>query len=235
MPFLCDVLLASDRDSSNSLLEFLITATICGRVNAHRAHIHTSRLHSHDPLQTFWSRHQSIDAILTLQIQTLTSSPLSHSQSISAGSGTAFPIGGAAMRHLDPLTLFTLVMAQTMTIYMYRLMAECGYNKDTAHQGLSDACARAFAAAVTEMSAISTTLWQMSCFKAHHFCPIALYICLDCLSAFEKNGGGFADHLRLASNALKNLRRVNIFGEPSAQAYSEGVSPSTQGIGIPQM
>lgn len=56
-------------------------------------------------------------------------------------------------------------MAQTMVLYMYRLMGEVLPAPDDANQALVDECARAFNVALVEVMNLTKTLSQMSCFK----------------------------------------------------------------------
>ncbi|KAF2172604.1 hypothetical protein M409DRAFT_49159 [Zasmidium cellare ATCC 36951] len=202
MNFLSDAMLPQDRAGpSNNLTDFIIVATICGWAHTHRQQCTTKRAQA-NPIQAFWERHRAIERLLIPQV-----AAMQQTQS--------------QMRHADPIYLFTRVMVHAMVLYMYHTMMEFIPNHDGANRALVDAYGPSLFTAVCEVSNISNTLSQMSCFKAHPFCPIALYVCIQGLKAFNDNGGGFSEQLKLASSALDNLRRINIFGDDSRRGSGE--------------
>lgn len=146
MNFLSDAMITKESGHGKGLTDFIIMATICGWAFAHRQKSMIVRLHS-NPMQSFWERHSQIDAVLASQVSAMTSN---HPRS---------------RRHVDPISMFTQAMAQTMTMYMYRLMVQCQPLQDEAHQALTDAYSRTFCNAVIKMSTITETLAHMSCFK----------------------------------------------------------------------
>ena len=221
--FLSDALLVRDIKENNSLTEFAIIATVCGWAHSHR-HLSMAKRTLSNPMQAFWDRHRRVERVLAPRIATM---PPSH------------PV---MMRRIGPIPLFTHVMVYTMTIYTYRTMMDCVSYHDQAQQTLVEGYSKSFYSAVMEMSNLSNALSQMSCFKvnsslptqylvrtpltkamkqAHPFCPIALYLCIECLTAFNENGGGFTEQLKLASRALDNLRRNNNLGE-DCRGVSDG-------------
>ncbi|KAL9639614.1 MAG: hypothetical protein Q9204_001024 [Flavoplaca sp. TL-2023a] len=200
---LSDVMLAQDTSTKDSFTEFVIMATICGRALSHRQQSMAWMINS-DPVQIFWDRHQQIIAELAPRIVALT---LNHPPS------TALT---------NPILLFTHAMAQTMVLYMYRLMTEVLPVSDGTNQALMDESARAFNVALVEVLSITRTLSQMSCFKVHPLCPIPLYICLENLTSFDKGGGVFNEQQKIIVNALNSLKRINILGQQSRLENREG-------------
>lgn len=144
--YLTDVMLAQDTSVQDSFTEFIIVATICGRALSHRHQSMAWMIHS-DPIQALWERHQQINAALAPRIAGLS---LNHS-----------PVTART----DPILLFTHVMAQTMVLYIYRLMGEVLPVPDAANQALVDECATSFNVALVEIMDLTKTLSQMSCFK----------------------------------------------------------------------
>lgn len=144
--FLSDVMLAQDTSIKDSFTEFIIIATICGRALSHR-HQAMAWMISSDPMQDLWDRHQQVNAALAPRIAALV---LNHP-----------PVTA----HTDPILLFTHAMAQTMVLYMYRLMGEVLPVPDETNQAMVDECARSFNVALVEVVGLTKTLSRMSCFK----------------------------------------------------------------------
>ena len=144
--FLSDVILAQDPGIKDSFTEFIIMATICGRALSHRHQSMAWMMYS-DPMKAFWDRHQQINAALAPRIAAL---------SLNNPPVTA---------HTDPILLFSHAMAQTMMLYVYRLMGEVLPVLDETNQAMVDECARSFYVALVEVVSLTKTLSQMSCFK----------------------------------------------------------------------
>lgn len=196
MKFLSEVMLAQDTSIRDSFTEFIIMATVCGRALSHRQQSMTGRAYS-DSMQTFWDRHQQINAAFAHQTIALS---LNHP-----------PV----MTHADPILLFTHTMAATMTIYIYRLMVEVVPAADETHQAMVNECTRSFYGASVEITSLANTLSQMSCFKVHPLSPIPLYMCAEYLTAFNEGSGAFDEQLKVIHNTLNSLRRINILGQNS--------------------
>lgn len=146
MNILSDVMLGQDTNLQDSFTEFVIMATICGRALSHRQQSMAWMINS-DPVQIFWDRHQQINADLAPRIVALA---LNHP-----------PV----TTHTNPLLLFTHAMAQTLVLYMYRLMSEILPASDETNQGLMNESSRSFNRALVEVLSLSKTLSQVSCFK----------------------------------------------------------------------
>jgi hypothetical protein len=168
--FLSDVMLTQDTSLKDSFTEFVIMATICGRALSHRHQSMAWMIYS-DPMQALWDRHQQIYAALAPRIAALS---LNHP-----------PVSA----HTDPILLFAHAMAQTMVLYMYRLMSEVLPIPDEANQAMVDECARSFSVALVEVMSFTKTLSQMSCFKVR----------LD---------SQVLNHLMLIKNQLRSIRCV---------------------------
>ncbi|KAL8737323.1 MAG: hypothetical protein Q9181_001779 [Wetmoreana brouardii] len=195
---LSDVMIAQDTSTKDSFTEFVIMATICGRALSHRQQSMAWMINS-DPAQIFWDRHQQIIAELAPRIVALT---LNHPPT------TALT---------NPILLFTHAMAQTMVLYMYRLITEVLPVSDGTNQALMDESATSFNVALVEVLSLTKTLSQV-----HPLCPIPLYICLENLSAFDKGGGVFDEQQKIIVNALNSLKRINILGQQSRLGNEEG-------------
>lgn len=141
-----DVMLAQDTSIKDSFTEFVVMATICGRALAHRQQSIAWMINS-DPMQTFWDRHQQINADLAPRIVALAL----HHPPVTA--------------HTNPILLFTHAMAQTMVLYMSRLMSEYLPLSEEMNQSLMDESSRSFNVALVEVLRLSKTLSQVSCFK----------------------------------------------------------------------
>lgn len=144
--FLSDVMLAQNTGIRDSFTEFVIVATICGRALSHRHQSMAWRIYP-DPMQAFWDRHQQIHAALAPWI--------------AAPSLNRPPV----TTHTDPILLFTHVMAQTITLYVYQLMIEVLPTPEETHQATMDEYARSSYVALVEIMSLTNTLSQMSCFK----------------------------------------------------------------------
>lgn len=144
--FLSDVMLAQDSSIKDSFTEFVIMATICGRAISHRHRSMASIIYS-DPMQTHWDRHQQIIAALKSRIASLS---INHS-----------PVTAST----NPILVFTHAMAQTMFLYMYRLVGEVLPVADDTNQVMVNDGARSFNVALAEIMMLTKTLSQMSCFK----------------------------------------------------------------------
>lgn len=144
--FLSDVMLAQDTSIKDSFTEFIIMATICGRALSHR-HQSMAWMIYPEPVQALCDRHQQIYAVLAPRIAALS---LNHPPVTS---------------HTDPILLFTHAMAQTMVLYMCRLIDEVMPVPDETNQAMLDECARSFKVALVEVVSLTKTLSQMSCFK----------------------------------------------------------------------
>ena len=143
---LSDVMLSQDNSVKDGFTEFIIIATICGRALSHRQQSLAWMINS-DSMQIFWDRHQQINADLAPRIAALA---LNHP-----------PVTA----HTSPILLFTHAMAQTMVLYMYRLLLEVLPVSDKGSQALLDESARSFNVALGEVLNLTKTLSQMSCFK----------------------------------------------------------------------
>ncbi|KAI4283257.1 MAG: hypothetical protein L6R38_002299 [Xanthoria sp. 2 TBL-2021] len=181
MNILSDVMLGQDTNLQDSFTEFVIMATICGRALSHRQQSMAWMINS-DPVQIFWDRHQQINADLAPRIVALA---LNHP-----------PV----TTHTNPLLLFTHAMAQTLVLYMYRLMSEILPASDETNQGLMNESSRSFNRALVEVLSLSKTLSQVSCFKG---------------------GGVFEEQVKVISNALNSLKRINILGQQSRLGKTE--------------
>lgn len=147
MDFLSDAMLPQDRAGpSNNLADFIVVATMCGWAHVHRQQCTTKRAQV-NPVVNFWDRHRRIERVLIPQV---------------AAQQATSP---SQMRHADPISLFTRVMVHAMVMYMYHVMVEFIPNHDGANRALVDAYGPSLFTAVMEVSNISTTLSQMSCFK----------------------------------------------------------------------
>jgi hypothetical protein len=221
MNFLSDAMRSYDSTGAHTYLtDFIIAATLCGWAHSHRQQCMNTRSHS-DPLRAFWERHRQIERVLVPQIAAMSAS-----------------MPPSMMRHADPISLFTNVMLQATTIYMYRTMVEFLPTQVQAYQALIEPYMTTFINAVYEMSNLSSTLSSMSCFKvghtsndlvanstltrtsqqAHPYCPIALYVGIQCLSTFIDSRAGFSKQVQIICSALDNLRRINIIGDMSKSA-----------------
>lgn len=55
----------------------------------------------------------------------------------------------------------------------------------------------------------------------HPLCPIPLYMCVENLNAFNKGGGVFDEQVKVISNALDSLKRINVLGQQSRLGGTE--------------
>ena len=145
MGFLIEVLTAEDQTSISSFTECIIMATISGRALSHR---HQSLVeNNYIPMsQDFWDRHRWISTDLRERLEAI--------------SLRYVPVS----EQLDPMLLFTSMVAQTTVLYLYKIMNSM--TPATAeNQAVVVEYQRCSLVAAGEMVNLTKTLVQLSCFK----------------------------------------------------------------------
>jgi hypothetical protein len=146
MGFLSEVIAASDHTIRSSLTECIIWATICGRSMVHRQQSAVERVYG-NVSQDFWDRHHWLDTILTHRMQLL----LLH-----------YP---SASEHVDPLLLFTNMVAQTTILHLYTTIECMSWQTDKYHFIIAE-YARKCASAAREIVILAKALSPLRYFKA---------------------------------------------------------------------
>lgn len=125
--------------------ECIILATISGRALSHRHQSLVENIYV-NASQDFWDRHQWINAILTQRMQILS---------------LKYP---PASQHVDPMLLFTSMVAQTTVLYLYKTM-ECVTPATDENRAVMMEYQRCSLMAAQEIVNLTKTLAQLSCFK----------------------------------------------------------------------
>lgn len=159
MGFLSEAITAADDQSAMSpFTECIILATISGRALSHRHQSLVENIYVNES-QDFWDRHEWISAILTQRMQILS---------------LKYP---HASQHVDPMLLFTSMVAQTTVLYLYKPMK--GVTPATAeNRAAMMEYERRSLVAAQEIVYLTKAFAQLSCFKARplNFLPcVGLY------------------------------------------------------------
>ncbi len=207
MGFLSEAITANDQSAMSPFTECIILATISGRALSHRHRSLVENIYV-NVSQDFWDRHQWIDAILTQRIQILS---------------LKYP---PASQHVDPMLLFTSMVAQTTVLYLYKIM-ECVTPATEENRAVKMEYGRCSLMAAQEIVNLTKTLAQLSCFKArplillpcrvlylqtkqvHPFTPIPLSLCAEFFISYRDLDDSFNVQLQDILEALRGMKRFN--------------------------
>lgn len=159
MGFLSEVIAASDHTVLTSFTECIIWATICGRGMSHRQQSAVERVYG-NVTQDFWDRHHWLDTILTQRMQILS---LHYS---------------SASVHVDPMLLFTSMMAQTTVLHLYKTIESMSWEMEKSQLIATEYGKRSVSAA-REIVILAKALSSLSYFKVSRSCmePIPPSFC----------------------------------------------------------
>jgi hypothetical protein len=187
--FLSEAIASSDHAILSSFVECINLATICGRGISHRQRSTVERVYG-DVSQDFWDRHQWLDDILTQRMQILS---------------LHYP---SASEQVDPMLLFTNMVAQTTVIYLYKTIESMSWETDEYQISVLSYEKRAMCAA-REIVVLAKALSQLSYFKVHPFTPIPLFICAEFLLTHRDLDVSIDIQLEEILEALRDLKNVN--------------------------
>lgn len=128
-----------------SFTECIIIATVCGRSLSHGQKLEVERVYG-DVSPDFWQRHQWLDAIVKKRIEIL---------SLRCAS---------AAEVVDPLLLFTYMMAQTTVLYLCKLVKSVTWETDKLNPIVQE-CEQRSLAAAQEIVSLTHTLKQFNFLK----------------------------------------------------------------------
>jgi hypothetical protein len=159
MGFLSEAIAAHDHAIRSSLTECIIWATICGRSMLHRQQSAVEHVYG-NVSQDFWDRHHWLDTILTQRMQIL----LLH-----------YP---SASEHVDPLLLFTNMVAHTTILHLYKTIESMSWETDK-YQFIINEYGKKSASAAREIVILVKALSPLSYFKVSpcFLIPSALILC----------------------------------------------------------
>ncbi|EED13248.1 conserved hypothetical protein [Talaromyces stipitatus ATCC 10500] len=192
MGFLSDALSGSDLMTTpqSSFSECIMLATICGRSLSHRHLSMVDGVYGSNP-QEFWSRHEWIDSALVARISMLSLS---------------YPFQA---EHMDPMLLFTKMIAQTTILYLHKIIESTTWDSPEYHSFILEYEQRSRMAA-KETVELAKELTQLSYFKVHPFTPIPLCICAEFLNSRDRDVDPTVNaQLQEILNALQYLKNVN--------------------------
>nr|AGN71605.1 putative citrinin biosynthesis transcriptional activator CtnR [Monascus pilosus] len=187
--FLSETITQEDTGALFSFTECIIIATVCGRSLSHGQKLEVERVYG-DVSPDFWQRHQWLDAIVKKRIEIL---------SLRCAS---------AAEVVDPLLLFTYMMAQTTVLYLCKLVKSVTWETDKLNPIVQE-CEQRSLAAAQEIVSLTHTLKQFNFLKVHPFTPLPLYLCAEFLSMYRSLDASFDAQLQEVQNALRNLQAVN--------------------------
>lgn len=152
MGFLSEVIADHDHTIRSSLTESIIWATICGRSMSHRQQSTVERVYG-NVSQDFWDRHHWLDAIITQRMHIL----LLRYPSVS--------------EHVDPLLLFTNMVAHTTVLHLYETIESMSWETDK-YQYIITEYGQRSAVAAREIVILAKALSPLSYFKASLLVPV---------------------------------------------------------------
>ena len=144
MSFLSEAITGGDPTVTSAFTECIILATISGRALSHRHQSIVENMYV-NATDAFWERHQWINAILTQRIDILSQRYPSTSQ------------------HVDPMLLFTCMIAQMTVLYLYITMRSAVHMSD--NRGVIAEYERCASVAVGEVTNLTKILTQFSPIK----------------------------------------------------------------------
>lgn len=145
--FLSQAVANNDAAPTNSpFIELIILATICGRVVSHRQSSSVERVYG-DGSHGFWKRHDWLDSLLSARMQVL---------------ARDYP---SPLDSVDPILLFTEMIAQTMVIFL-RDVIQGSPSESNEHVTRSEIYERRAFAAAQEIAVLVKV-----CSKACHLHP----------------------------------------------------------------
>ncbi len=152
MGFLSEVIADSDHTVRSPLTECIIWATICGRSMSHRQQSTVERVYG-NVSQDFWDRHHWLDTIITQRMQILL---------------LYYP---SASEHVDPLLLFTNMVAQTTVLHLYETIESMSWETDK-YQFIITEYGQKSASAARKIVILAKALFPLSYFKASLKVPV---------------------------------------------------------------
>jgi hypothetical protein len=145
MCFLSEAVGMSDQTFSSSWAECIVVNTIFGRALSHRNQAVVEDMCA-NPSSDFWSRHQCLNAILVQTMQTMV---------------VKYP---ATSQYVDPMLLFTQMLAKTTVLYLYKTLENAMFETEEELMMRMEYKALAMRAA-QELVDLTKTLAQLSFFK----------------------------------------------------------------------
>lgn len=145
MGFLTQSITADDQSSMSPFAECIILASISGRALSHRHQSLAESLYV-NMSQDSWDRHKWIGAELTEKIALLSLNYASASE------------------QMDPLLLFTSMVAQTTVLYLYKIMNSM-IQVTAENQATVSEYQRCSLVAAGEMVSLTKSVMQFNCFK----------------------------------------------------------------------
>ncbi|KAI4286649.1 MAG: hypothetical protein L6R35_004094, partial [Caloplaca aegaea] len=179
MGFLIESITADDQSSMSPFTECIVLANISGRALSHRHQSLVENLYI-NMSQNTWDRHKWIGDELTERIALLSVKY------------------APASEQMDPLLLFTRMVAQTTVLYLYKIM-------------------NSMIPVTAENQA--TVIMQLNCFKVHPFTPIPLSLCAEFLNSYRNLDDSFASQLEHILKALRSLKRVNNLAQACLHSF----------------
>ncbi|KAI4120392.1 MAG: hypothetical protein LQ341_007549 [Variospora aurantia] len=179
MGFLIESITADDQSSMSPFTECIVLANISGPALSHRHQSLVEKLYI-NMSQNTWDRHKWIGDELTERIALL------------------LVKYAPASEQMDPLLLFTSMVAQTTVLYLYKIM-------------------NSMIPVTAENQA--TVIMQLNCFKVHPLTPIPLSLCAEFLNSYRNLDDSFASQLEHILKALRSLKRVNNLAQACLHSF----------------
>ncbi|KAL7627738.1 hypothetical protein AAE478_001933 [Parahypoxylon ruwenzoriense] len=189
MPFLPEVLTATDPNMLSPFAESVIFTTLWGRGFIHERQSATDHVFS-NVSKEFCERQLWLDDILSRRIQRLQQDYV------------------AASIKVDAMLLYTSMIAQTTVLLLCKAAESIPQVTPSNHELVSRYQRRAPAAA-KEIVRLSQYLPHFSFFKVHPFTPIPLFLCRQFLLALRCHDGSIVDELHIITEALQELKGIN--------------------------
>lgn len=186
MPFLSEVVTASDPSLLSPFAESVIFTTLWGRGFLHQRQSAAEYALSRD----FCDRQLWLDDIITRRIQKLQQDYV------------------AASVKVDAMLLYANMIAQTTVLLLCKAAESIPPTTPTNHDLLSRYQRRAPAAA-KEIVRLTQYLPHFSFFKVHPFTPIPLFLCRQFLLLVSSQDETLGDDLSVVTEALHELKGVN--------------------------
>ncbi|KAH8799831.1 fungal-specific transcription factor domain-containing protein [Xylogone sp. PMI_703] len=189
MGFLSDVVIADDPNPRSSFTEYVVIATLWSRCLRHRQQS-TLECADKNSAQQFWERHQWIEGILSKRLQIL-----SHDYA---------PL----MYQIDPLLLFTHMIAQTIILHISKTMTSMPLKTDKDNI-LRAGFQKWSYTAIDELVSLTKVQKELGYTKVHPLTPIPLFLCAEFLSAHGDHETSSSIQFNKVVQALLDLSCVN--------------------------
>ncbi|EPE28687.1 Zn2/Cys6 DNA-binding protein [Glarea lozoyensis ATCC 20868] len=197
MCFLSEAVGTNHQTLSSSWAECIVVNTIFGRALSHRNQAVVEDICA-TPSSDFWDRHQCVNAILVQTMQTMVAK---------------YP---ATSQYVDPMLLFTQMLAKTTVLYLYKTLENAMFETEEELMIRMEYKSLALRAA-QELVDLTKTLAQLSFFKVHPFTPVPLYLCARFFKTHKNPDECFNMQLQEIILVLQGLKSVNHLAESFLQ------------------